>query len=180
MIQMIKRLALLLVVALTMGNLMAQQQKTLTLDDLLPGGETYRYAENIYGLQWWGDVLVKPDIDRMVTVDLKNGKETELLTIEQVSDLLKKNKVEANVPTLQNVQLLWPGKTQMLIRTRTGFYVLDWKSEAIVAKQEMPRGAANADFNSESCNLAYTVKNNLFVNGIQLQNCRNISANGSP
>ena len=56
-----------------MGNLMAQELKTLTLDDLLPGGETYRYAENIYGLQWWGDVLVKPDIDRMVTVDLQNG-----------------------------------------------------------------------------------------------------------
>ena len=106
-------------------DILAQELKTLTLDDLLPGGETYRYAENIYGLQWWGDVLVKPDIDRMVTVDLKNGKETELLTIEQVATLLKKNNIDANVPTLQNVQLLWPGKTQMLIRTRTGLYVLD-------------------------------------------------------
>ena len=122
----LKRIALLFTVALTMGNLMAQELKTLTLDDLLPGGETYRYAENIYGLQWWGDVLVKPDIDRMVTVDLKNGKETELLTIEQVATLLKKNNIDANVPTLQNVQLLWPDKTQMLIRTRTGIYVLDW------------------------------------------------------
>ena len=161
-------MALLIIAALTMGNLMAQELKTLTLDDLLPGGETYRFAENIYGLQWWGDVLVKPDIDRIVTVDLKNGKEAELLTIEQVSALLKKNNIDANVPTLQNVQLLWPGKTQMLIPTRTAFYVLDWKNEAIVVKQEMPRGAANADFNSESGYLAYTIKNNLFVNGKQL------------
>jgi dipeptidyl-peptidase-4 len=164
----LKRMALLIIAALTMGNLMAQELKTLTLDDLLPGGETYRFAENIYGLQWWGDVLVKPDIDRIVTVDLKNGKEAELLTIEQVSALLKKNNIDANVPTLQNVQLLWPGKTQMLIPTRTAFYVLDWKNEAIVVKQEMPRGAANADFNSESGYLAYTIKNNLFVNGKQL------------
>ena len=110
-----------MIAVLTTVNLMAQEQKKLTLDDLLPGGETYHFAENIYGLQWWGNVLVKPDIDRMVTVDLKNGKENELVTIEQVSALLKKNNLDANVPTLQNVQLLWPGKTQMLIRTRTGF-----------------------------------------------------------
>ncbi|MCR4764746.1 MAG: S9 family peptidase [Bacteroidaceae bacterium] len=164
----IKKVASLLIAVTTMGNLMAQELKMPTLDDLLPGGETYRYAENIYGLQWWGDVLVKPDIDRIVSVDLKNGKETEMLTLEQVSAMLSKNGINVNLPSLQSVKMLWPGKTQMLIPTRTGYYVLDWKSQTLVAKQEMPRGAANADFNSESGNLAYTIKNNLFVNGKQL------------
>ena len=165
-----KKTAVLLAAVLTMGNLMAQELKMPTLDDLLSGGETYRYAENIYGLQWWGDVLVKPDIDRISTVDLKNGKETVLLTVEQVSDLLRQNGEQVNLPSLQNVLLLWPGETKMLVRTRTDVFVLDWKNGKIVTKREMPRGASSADFHNESGNLAYTIKNNLFVNGKQLTN----------
>ena len=166
--QSFKKISLLLSAALTIGNLMAQELKMPTLDDLLPGGETYRYAENLYGLQWWGDVLVKPEIDRVVTVDLRNGKETLLAEIDDISDILKKNGIDTNLPSLQNVQLLWPGESKMLVRTRTSFYVLDWKNKTVVAKQEMPRGAANADFNNNSCNLAYTLNNNLYVNGKQL------------
>ena len=166
--QSFKKISLLLSAALTIGNLMAQELKMPTLDDLLPGGETYRYAENLYGLQWWGDVLVKPEIDRMVTVDLRNGKETLLAEIDDISNILKKDGIDTNLPSLQNVQLLWPGESKMLVRTRTSFYVLDWKNKTVVAKQEMPRGAANADFNNNSCNLAYTINNNLYVNGKQL------------
>lgn len=166
--QSFKKISLLLSAALTIGNLMAQELKMPTLDDLLPGGETYRYAENLYGLQWWGDVLVKPEIDRIVTVDLRNGKETLLVEIDDISDILKKDGIDTNLPSLQNVQLLWPGESKILVRTRTSYYVLDWKNKTVVAKQEMPRGAANADFNNNSCNLAYTIKNNLYVNGKQL------------
>ena len=166
--QSFKKISLLLSAALTIGNLMAQELKMPTLDDLLPGGETYRYAENLYGLQWWGDVLVKPEIDRMVTVDLRNGKETLLAEIDDISDILKKDGIDTNLPSLQNVQLLWPGESKILVRTRTSYYVLDWKNKTVVAKQEMPRGAANADFNNNSCNLAYTINNNLYVNGKQL------------
>ena len=166
--QSFKKISLLLSAALTIGNLMAQELKMPTLDDLLPGGETYHYAENLYGLQWWGDVLVKPEIDRVVTVDLRNGKETLLAEIDDISNILKKDGIDTNLPSLQNVQLLWPGESKILVRTRTSYYVLDWKNKTVVAKQEMPRGAANADFNNNSCNLAYTIKNNLYVNGKQL------------
>ena len=49
--------AILILLALPIGfNVMAQEIKKLTLEDLIPGGETYRYAENLYGLQWWGRV----------------------------------------------------------------------------------------------------------------------------
>ena len=33
--------------ALFITNVMAQELKTPTLEDLIPGGETYRYAENL-------------------------------------------------------------------------------------------------------------------------------------
>ena len=42
-----------LIYSLFITNIMSQELKTPTLEDLIPGGETYRYAENLYSLQWW-------------------------------------------------------------------------------------------------------------------------------
>lgn len=48
-------LALLMAVpALFTTNVMAQELKKPTLEDLIPGGETYHTAENKW-YQWWGD-----------------------------------------------------------------------------------------------------------------------------
>lgn len=71
--------AILILLALPIGfNVMAQEIKKLTLEELIPGGETYRYAENLYGLQWWGDVCIKPSTDTIYTVQPRTGKETVL------------------------------------------------------------------------------------------------------
>ena len=40
-------------------NVMAQETKKPTLEELIPGGESYLYAENLYGLQWWGDECIQ-------------------------------------------------------------------------------------------------------------------------
>ena len=69
--------------ALYPTNIMAQDQQPLTmptLEDLIPGGETYRYTENLYGLQWWGDRCIKPEIDSLFAINPKNGRETLLTT----------------------------------------------------------------------------------------------------
>lgn len=60
--------------ALSSMELMAQNLKMPTLEDLLPGGATYRIAENLPGLQWWGDVCIKPGIDSLFAVNPKTGK----------------------------------------------------------------------------------------------------------
>ena len=45
--------AILLLLALPIGfNVMAQETKKPMLEELIPGGESYLYAENLYGLQW--------------------------------------------------------------------------------------------------------------------------------
>ena len=53
-----KRASLLLLALPIVFNVMAQETKKLTLEDLIPGGETYRHAENLYGLQWWVDFFI--------------------------------------------------------------------------------------------------------------------------
>ena len=71
-----KRAFLLLLAIPIVINVMAQETKKPTLEDLIPGGESYRYAENLYGLQWWGDECIKPGIDTIYSIQPQTGKET--------------------------------------------------------------------------------------------------------
>ena len=86
-----KRTILLLMALPMVINVMAQEMKKLTLDDLIPGGETYRYAENLYALQWWGDECIKPGMDTIYTIQPQTGKETMLVTREQIIKVLVAN-----------------------------------------------------------------------------------------
>ena len=77
--------AILLLLALPIGfNVMAQETKKPTLEELIPGGESYRYAENLYRLQWWGDECIKPGVDTLYSIQPKTGKETMVITREQI------------------------------------------------------------------------------------------------
>src|SRR3712207_9366009 len=96
--------AMMLLSALPIAiNVMTQEVKTLTLEDLIPGGETYRYAENLYGLQWWGDECIKPGMDTIYAVEPKTGKETVLVTRERINEALEKNR-SGKLPSLYHVQ----------------------------------------------------------------------------
>jgi dipeptidyl-peptidase-4 len=66
-----KRAFLLLLAIPIVINVMAQETKKPTLEDLIPGGESYRYAENLYGLQWWGDECIKPGVDTLYSIQPK-------------------------------------------------------------------------------------------------------------
>lgn len=55
---------------------MAQELKSFTLDDLIPGGSNYYNCsiKNLYGVQWWGDRCIVPDAEEVKTVNPRNGK----------------------------------------------------------------------------------------------------------
>ena len=93
-----KKILLVSLFSILTFNVMAQEIKKLTLEELIPGGETYRYAENLYGLQWWGDVCIKPSTDTIYTVQPKTGKETVLTTLGQINKVLADNKA-GKLPT---------------------------------------------------------------------------------
>ena len=97
--------------ALSSMELMAQNLKMPTLEDLLPGGATYRIAENLPGLQWWGDVCIKPGIDSLFAVNPKNGKETLLTTREKVNKVLN--------------SLITPTETTATSKYKGYYYVVD-------------------------------------------------------
>ena len=159
---------LLLVMALmTLCNMgaTAQQLKKPTLDELSSGGSGYRFTEDIYGLQWWGDTLIKPSADEVTAVNPKNGREWQLLTRQQIEDIVQRETgSQVRVPNMAGVRFLWPGETKALVRSAADHYVVDWKAGTVVGHRTMQQGARNADFCSASGNVAYTIDNNLWVN----------------
>lgn len=66
-----KNALLVMLLSLLIPNVMAQEPKTPTLEDLIPGGATYRSAENLFGLQWWGDECIKPEIEVVFMINPK-------------------------------------------------------------------------------------------------------------
>ena len=45
----------------------AQEKKAFTLNDVIPGGSNYYnlVPKSLPGLQWWGDVCVRADIENI-------------------------------------------------------------------------------------------------------------------
>lgn len=166
-------IALLLAVpALSGTSIMAQETATNelkypTLEDLIPGGATYRYAESLYGLQWWGDQCIKPGIDSLVAVNPKNGKETLLTTRESINQALEAEKL-GKLSHLYNVQLPWEDQTKLLIALPGRYITYDWKAGKATNVLTFDKQAANTDYTVAGGHVAYTLKNNLYVDNKQV------------
>ena len=166
---MIKKSYLLLVMLQTLFimNVRAQELKTPTLEDLIPGGETFRFPENLYGLQWWGDECIKPDIDTLFAVNPKTGKERVIATRESVNRVLEQSQA-GKLSYFYNVRFPWADKAQMLIEMPEKYIVYDLTNSRIVSTVATKKGAANPDYCTVNGNVAYTVGNNLYVNDTQV------------
>ena len=102
-----KSALLVMLLSLLIPNIMAQEPKMPTLEDLIPGGATYRSAENISGLQWWGDQCIKPGIEAVFMINPKNGKETPLTTRNIVNKALEAGN-HGKLQHFYNVSFPWP------------------------------------------------------------------------
>ena len=146
-------------------NAMAQDKPKPTLEDLIPGGETYRFAENIYGLQWWGDLCIRPKEEQVVAIDPQSGKENLLFTLEQVNKALK----EAGLKPMQhlsNIRTPWAKQFIALLPRAQKYALYNWSTGKVESRDDLPKEpAANFDYETNSRNLAYTMGNNLYVNG---------------
>ena len=155
---------ILLLMALPIGfNVMAQETKKPTLEELIPGGESYLYAENLYGLQWWGDECMKPGVDTLYSVEPKTGKETMVITREQINKVLAENEA-GKLSHLYSIRFPWADKPQMLFTIAGKFITYDFKSNRIVSTLKLRERANNEDYCAASGNVAYTIGNNLYVN----------------
>ena len=165
-------LALFTAFAMAM-NVTAQEKKSFSLEDLMPGGNNYfnLQPQNLYGLTWWGDVCINGGVEDVKTVNPMNGKEKILITVQEVNSLLEKaglGKVHhlygASFPYSEG--LMWvktAGAKQANI-------LIDINKKEVVWSQPIAEKAANQDWNKTSRSLAYTIDNNLFVTTADGQN----------
>lgn len=167
-----KLINLIILLMMVSATVWAQDKKSFTLEDVMPGGNNYYnlLPQNRYGLQWWGDVCMDADIDTVKTLHPTSGKETTLITLDEVNELLAADKL-GKLHHFRSA--LFPYADQwMLVKTPTHRVLVDWGQKKVVWNQPIAPKAANQDWNAESRSLAYTVGNNLFVttaDGKQLQ-----------
>ena len=141
----------------------AQDKKTFTLEDVMPGGTNFYNLQpkNIHGLKWWGDVCIKGDVDKLVTIHNTNGKEATLLTLTEANEALAAKQL-GQLRSFQNASMPYEEK-QVLLMTNTHRVLMDIKTKDIIWSMPIPAKAENSDWNKESRSLAYTINNNLYV-----------------
>lgn len=150
----------------------AQEKKSYTLEDVIPGGNNYfnLVPKNIPGLQWWGDVCVRTDVENIVTINVRNGKETVLVTLDEVNEALLNGEKPfqptqelKQLRTLMGVSLPWGD--QKVITFRQGNYMVwyDFGQKKISNLFRLNEKAANLDFCKENGYVAYTVGSNLCI-----------------
>lgn len=150
----------------------AQEKKSYTLEDVIPGGNNYfnLVPKNIPGMQWWGDVCVRTDVENIVTINVRNGKETVLVTLDEVNEaLLNGEKPFQPTQELKQLRTLMgaslPWGDQKVITFRQGNYMVwyDFGQKKISNLFRLNEKAANLDFCKENGYVAYTVGSNLCI-----------------
>lgn len=158
----------------------AQEKKTFTLNDVIPGGDNYfnLVPKSMPGLQWWGDICVRTDIENIKKIDIKSGKESILVTLEEVNEALKNGEMPYKLTghikplrTLMAASLPWGDRnvitfTQYDDRTPGQKYMIwyDFSKKKIVNLFNLQgEGPTNFDFCKENGYMAYTIGNDLYV-----------------
>lgn len=156
------------------SNVMAQTQKSFTLDDLMSGGSNYwNLQPRSLHATWWGDKLVEQKVD---ACDLQ-ATHTALFTLNEVNAALDTTR-QGKMQTLQYASFPYADKTQVYLRTPKTDFLYDWKARRTVWAVKRINGTSDEDFNTESCRMAYVKDHNLFVRtaeGKELQ----VSTDGS-
>ena len=95
-------LNLLAIILMTTSVMMAQDKKSFTLEDLMPGGNNYFNLQpnNLHGLAWWGDLCVKPEMREVKTINPKNG---EVEAAVDCSGLLSKTDRKPDTDVLNGI-----------------------------------------------------------------------------
>lgn len=158
----------------------AQEKKTFTLNDVIPGGDNYfnLVPKSMPGLQWWGDICVRTDIENIKKIDTKSGKESILVILEEVNEALKNGEMPYKLTghikplrTLMAASLPWGDRnvitfTQYDDRTPGQKYMIwyDFSKKKIVNLFNLQgEGPTNFDFCKENGYMAYTIGNDLYV-----------------
>ena len=110
---------------------------------------------------WWGDQLVRNDVEECCLVDKKTGKEKCLFTLDEVNEWLKSDDMY-HVRALYNASFPYPDQPLVALGNKKSFLLLNFKTHHIVWQDSISGQTAN-DWNKESKATAYVKDYQLYV-----------------
>ena len=155
-------------ILLLLGNftITAQENTTMkefTLEDLNFGGTNYRnMIPGNRWLTWWGDRLVRLDVEECYLVDKKTGKETQFLTVEEINKWLGCTP-EKGLRALYNARFPYGEQPLVLLNFGGERQLIDFEQKTAVWKQSSAGEYQASSFNTASRNTAYVNGNQLYV-----------------
>lgn len=163
----------MLVISLLLPSAMQAQEKQFTLEDLNFGGENaYKfYPENRY-TTWWGDRLIRQELDYVAEVDKTNGKEKRLVTLAEINKNAKLND-STIVRHLYNATFPYPEKPIICVQNSKERFLYDFRQKKVVWRSGILKADANPDvygdpqqtslWNSSSRATAFVAGDQLYV-----------------
>ena len=147
--------------------------KSFTLEDLNFGGNNYRnmVAKNRW-CSWWGDQLVRQDVDACYLVNKKNGKETKLFGVNDINQWIAPTK-DIKVRALYNAEFPFADKTIVVVSSGSKTYTVDWKKRKLVSELDFEDGENLLEGNTQQNAFAYLKGDNLCVRIFDITNNAN-------
>ena len=149
----------ILLITLSFFAISMSAQKLFTLEDLNFGGTNYhnmRPKSKFY--TWWGDQLVRNDVEECFLVDPKTGKEKILFTLEDI----KRWSNSENIRQLQSARFPYPDKPVVALNNGRAFTLVDFEAQQTVWQDSIAGHLAN-DWNATSRATAYVEDHQLCV-----------------
>ena len=139
-------------------------------EDLNFGGNNYRnmVAKNRW-CTWWGDELVRQDIDACYLVNKTTGKETKLFSIDQINQWIAPTK-DIKVRALYNAQFPFAGKSIVMVSNGSKLFTIDFKKHKLISEMEYAEGESLLEANAQQNAFAYLKGSNLYVRTFDVVN----------
>ena len=158
---MMKIKILFLILTLSI-NMSAQEEKLFTLEDLNFGGNNYRNMQpKNRWYAWWGDELIRTDVEECYLVNKKTGKEKLLFTLDEVNRWLVSDDSHY-VRALYHATFPYPDQPLVALGNKRSFLLFNFKTHKIVWQDSISGQTAN-DWNKVSKATAYVENYQLFV-----------------
>ena len=143
-------------------NMSAQEEKLFTLEDLNFGGNNYRNMQpKNRWYAWWGDELIRTDVEECYLVNKKTGKEKLLFTLDEINRWLVSDDSHY-VRALYHATFPYPDQPLVALGNKRSFLLFNFKTHKIVWQDSISGQTAN-DWNKVSKATAYVENYQLFV-----------------
>ena len=149
--------------------------KTFTLEDLNFGGNNYRnmVAKNRW-CTWWGDQLVRQDVDACYLVNKNNGKETKLFGIKDINQWIAPTK-DIKIRALYNAEFPFAGKSIVMVSNGNKTYTIDFKKHRLISEIDFQEDESLLEANMQKNAFAYLKGSNLYVRAFQAANSQTMT-----